>query len=116
MDQLKLLKFKLSRVVYFKHDEIVARIGGSTTRFHKLAYMACLISFSTEAYLIYNLAFLNLLPTFYCSNGVDSPFVCSRHMTCQDAFNKLIQTPKAHSGSGYSETEPENGPLLHNWV
>ena len=69
MEQVGLLKRQQSKSAYFKHDEIVERLGGSFTRFHQVAYFACLINFSTEAFLVYNLAFLNLLPNYECVNS-----------------------------------------------
>ena len=113
MEEMKWYKAKLSRCTYFRHDEIIARLGGSLTKFQKLAYIACLISFSTEAYLIYNLAFLNFLPSYTCSNGVDPPFACTREMTCTPAFNHLVSET---SKSGYTAHSPDTGILLHNWI
>ena len=55
---------------YMDHDEIIARIGGSFGRFQIIAYLMCLILFSTEGFLIYNLAYLNLEPHYQCVNSL----------------------------------------------
>ena len=57
---------KYKQFQYLKHDEIIERIGGSMGRFQWIAYYATLVGFCTEGFLVYNLAFLNLLPQYVC--------------------------------------------------
>ena len=64
MREYNLLKNFQSNLKYQSHDEIIERIGGSGGKFQIFSYIMCLILFSTEAFLIYNLAFLNLVPYY----------------------------------------------------
>ena len=59
----------MSQVKYLSHDEVIERMGGSAGAFQIIAFTVCMIVFSTEAFLIYNLAFLNLEPAYTCSLG-----------------------------------------------
>ena len=59
------------------HDEIIERTGGSGGRFQIISYVMCLILFSTEAFLIYNLAFLNLVPFYNCYDAKGISRECS---------------------------------------
>ena len=71
---------------YMDHDEIIARVGGSFGRFQIIAYIMCVILFSTEGFLIYNLAFLNLEPKYMCVNESGLSSRCQRLDTCNPAF------------------------------
>ena len=81
MNQEKLLAIKrqMSQYKYLKHDEI---IGNSREKFQIMAFISCLIAFSMEGYLVYNLAYLNLLPIYNCIDESGSSKACSRQHTC----------------------------------
>ena len=77
----------MSNCKYLDHDEIVKRMGGSFGRFQIVAYIMCLILFSTEGFLIYNLAFLNLEPKYKCVNTNGLIFKCQRLDTCSPLYS-----------------------------
>ena len=102
-------------------------MGGSITHFQRVVYVACLFSFSTEAFLVYNLAFLNLQPHYKCVTAgkeVGEPFTCKREATCSAEFNRLYdpgtsagdpQPPAPGSGYFFVDTSG-NATVLTNWV
>ena len=102
-------------------------MGGSLAHFQRIAYVACLISFSTEAFLVYNLAYLNLQPKYKCVNSAKpEAFVCKREATCSANFNRLYDPTEAGmgsspvpppGGSGYFFVDRAvNSTVLVNWV
>ena len=73
---------------YPKHDEIIEMLGGSAGFFQVIVFVASVISFATEGFLIYNLAYLNFLPIYMCVNQKDgSTFQCERLDTCRPEYN-----------------------------
>ena len=72
---------------YHNHDEIIAKLGGSAGFFQVMVFLASVISFATEGFLIYNLAYLNFLPTYMCVNKDGSTFQCERLETCSPKYN-----------------------------
>ena len=55
-----------------------------------MAYAMCLVLFSTEGFLIYNLAYLNLEPKFQCVSASGNSTACTRLDTCSPEYNFLI--------------------------
>lgn len=82
------MKFKQFK--YLKHDEIIERIGGSCGRFQIMSYYATMVAFITEGFLIYNLAFLNLLPKYVCIDALGDFKDCDRLDTCTPEFNNNL--------------------------
>jgi hypothetical protein len=80
----------MSQFKYLKHDDVIARTGGSAGAFQVLSFTVCLIVFSTEAFLIYNLAFLNLQPVYSCMSGDRLLTPCPRQATCSAQYNHRI--------------------------
>ena len=81
----------MSQIKYLKHDDVIERIGGSAGVFQIVSFLVCMIVFSTEAFLIYNLAFLNLEPVYSCNVGnnvIKTP--CPRVVTCSARFNHFL--------------------------
>lgn len=106
---MKQFKAKFKKTIYFRHDDIIKRMGGSIAHFQRIAYVACLISFSTEAFLVYNLAFLNLQPKYKCvDSSKREPFNCKREATCSSNFNRFYDPSAA--GVGSSPVPPPGGP------
>lgn len=75
----------------------------------------CLILFSTEAFLIYNLAFLNLVPFYKCydAKGVESE--CSQIETCLPKFNNDLSFSQPPFISGF-RTDDDKQTVLRNWM
>jgi len=90
MSDINYFRMKFKQFKYLKHDEIIERIGGSCGRFQFISYYATMIAFVTEGYLIYNLAFLNLLPEYVCIDALGVGRDCNRYATCTDEFNKNL--------------------------
>lgn len=89
---------------YHKHDDIIQMLGGSAGFFQVMVFLASVISFATEGFLIYNLAFLNFLPTYICVNKDGSTFQCERLETCRPEYN---------DGNFYAD---KSKPYLENWI
>ena len=87
MKELNQFSTQMKTMKYMQHDEIINMIGGSFGRFQMLAYVMCLILFSTEGFLIYNLAYLNLEPKYMCVNEKGVAHHCNRLETCLPQFN-----------------------------
>mmetsp|Transcript_6148 Transcript_6148/g.9877 ORF Transcript_6148/g.9877 Transcript_6148/m.9877 type:complete len:254 (+) Transcript_6148:84-845(+) len=122
LDQLKKLKKLLAHnIKYFNHDEIISRTGGPWGRFQLIVLFACLISFSTEGFLIYNLAYLNLPPPYYCIDGSGFVNSCEMGDTCENIYNHDFtdvaknMTVPPHTTNGYF-MDQNNGLFLHNWI
>jgi hypothetical protein len=79
MNNRELVKKLMNQYRYLKHDEI---IENSFSKFQVIAFCSCLIAFSVEGYIIYNLAYLNLLPIYNCFDVDGTKFPCDRHETC----------------------------------
>lgn len=89
---------------YLKHDDIISMLGGSAGFYQAMVFLASCISFSTEGFLVYNLAFLNFLPTYMCVNKDGSTFQCERLETCDPEYN---------DGNFYAD---KSKPYLENWI
>lgn len=76
----------MSTFKYCEHDDIINLIGGSFGRFQILAYLMCMILFSTEGFLIYNMAYLTLEPKYMCVDEKGVSSVCNRMDTCKPKF------------------------------
>ena len=83
MAEVSRFKMLMGKMKYRTHDEIIERFGGSLNRFQVLAYMMALVMFSTEAFLVYNLAFLTLIPPYQCVDSKGVSAVCTRTQTCE---------------------------------
>ena len=67
LQELTALKKIMGQTHYHKHDDLLRSLKGRTiNKFQIFAFLNCLVAFSTEAFLIYNLSFLNLMPQFKC--------------------------------------------------
>lgn len=78
-EKLLAVKRQMSQYKYLKHDEI---IDSASSKFQIVAFASCLIAFSMEGFLVYNLAYLNLLPIYNCFSEDGTSSVCHRQQTC----------------------------------
>ena len=63
----------------------------------------CLIYFSTEAFLIYNLAFLNLEPYYKCYDSNSNCFACKTSDTCKPEFSRDLTNERVDFTNGFIE-------------
>lgn len=76
----------------------------------------CLILFSTEAFLIYNLAFLNLVPFYNCYDAKGIGRECSQIETCLPEFNYDLSDMSAAPFISGFRTNDEKQTVLRNWM
>ena len=78
-----------------------------------------MIAFSTEGFLIYNLAFLNLVPYYQCYDSDGHRKLCDRLETCKPEFNDDYGTydPSLQSDirNGHQIYSLDN-IYLRNWI
>ena len=75
----------------------------------------CMILFSTEAFLVYNFCFLNLIPYYNCFDSKGVMRECSQVETCLPEFNKNL----LHSSPPYKNgfmTDNDKQTVLKNWM
>ena len=65
------------------HDQILKQAGGSLSKFHAMAFVSLAIIAQTSDFLVLNMVYLLLFPTYNCidENGFETP--CKRVETCQ---------------------------------
>ena len=68
-----------------KHDQIIDATGGSFRRFQKIALLACMISYASEGYLVYNMVYLCLMPLYSCQDEYGSIYPCHNIDTCSSS-------------------------------
>ena len=83
-----------------EHDKIIDLAGGSFGKFQEVVMVACMISYAAEGYLVYNIVYLCLMPSYSCNNLKGEFYECSNYETCSAEVLEF-------------QIESQN---LHNWV